>query len=55
MGIDPFILLADYELGTVATTFTYRGDTIKLHRCEYFPKNNPEYSLIVVVRKEKGD
>ena len=50
--VDPFIILADYELGKVAVSFTYKGDTINLHKCEYFPKSNPEYSLIVVTRKE---
>ncbi len=50
--VDPFLLMADYELGNVAHSFTYGSDTIRLHRCGYFPKDNPNYSLIVVTRKE---
>ena len=50
--VDPFLLMADYELRNVAHSFTYGSDTIRLHRCGYFPKDNSNYSLIVVTRKE---
>jgi len=51
-GVDPFFLLADYELGKVSRSFTFGGDTIRLHDCGYYPKDNPDNSLIVVTRKE---
>ena len=50
--IDPFILLADYELGKEFRSFTFGGDTIRLHDCGYYPKDKSDNSLIVVTRKE---
>ena len=50
--VDPFFLLADYELGNVSRSFTFGGDTIRLHDCGYYPKDKSDNSLIVVTRKE---
>ena len=54
VDFDSFIYLVDYELGKVVSAFSYRGDTIRLHNCGFYPKDNPDYSLVVVTRKEKG-
>lgn len=50
--VDPFFLLADYELGDVSRSFTFGGDTIRLHDCGYYPKDKSDYSLIIVTLKE---
>ena len=50
--IDPFFLLADYELGNVSRSFTFGGETIRLHDCGYYPKDKSDYYLVVVTRKE---
>lgn len=52
VDFDPFIYMVDYELGKVFSEFSYRGDTIRLHNCGFYPKDNPDYSLVVVTRKE---
>ena len=48
----PFLMQKTYESNEVARTFTYHGDTIRIHHFGYYPVENPLYALLVVTKKE---
>lgn len=48
----PFLMQKTYESDEVARTFTYHGDTIRIHHFGYYPVENPLYALLVVTKKE---
>ena len=52
---NPYLLIDTYKSKEIASTFTYDGDTIRIHRCGDYPKEkeNPKYSLLVVTRKDE--
>lgn len=50
---NPYLLIDTYKSEEIASTFTYDGDTIRIHRCGDYPKENPKYSLLVVTRKDE--
>ena len=52
---DPYIMGSSYELGELKSSFIYGGDSIRIHRCGDYPKENPRYSLLVVTVKEGKD
>ncbi len=52
---DPYIMGSSYELGELKSSFIYAGDSIRIHRCGDYPKENPKYSLLVVTVKEGKD
>ena len=47
-----YLMQNNYELGELKSSFIYDGDTIRIHRCGDCPKENPKYSLLVVMVKE---
>jgi len=50
---NPYLLIDTYKSEEIASTFTYDGDTIRIHRCGNYPKETPKYSLLVVIRKDE--
>lgn len=48
----PYLMQDNYELGELKSSFIYDGDTIRIHRCGDYPKENPKYSLLVVTVTE---
>ena len=50
----PFLMLKTYESDDVAKAFSFHGDTIRIYRCGNYPKENPQYSLLVVTIKERN-
>lgn len=52
---DPYLLIDTYKSEEIASTFTFDGDTIRIHRCGGFPKENPKFSLLVVIQKEANN
>lgn len=48
----PFLMQKTYESDEVARTFTYHGDTIRIHHCGYYPIENPLYALLEVTKKD---
>ena len=52
---NPYLLIDSYKSEEIASTFTFGGDTIMIHRCGGYPKENPKYSLLVVTQKEANN
>ena len=48
----PFLMQKTYESDEVARTFTYHGDTLRIHHLGCYPVENPLYALLVVTKKE---
>ena len=52
---NPYLLIDSYKSEEIASTFTFGGDTIMIHRCGGYPKENPKYSLLIVTQKEANN
>lgn len=52
---NPYLLIDSYKTEEIAATFTFGGDTIRIHRCGGYPKENPKFSLLVVIQKEANN
>lgn len=50
---NPYLLIDTYKSEEIVSTLTFDGDTIRIHRCGDYPKENPKYSLLVVTKKDK--
>ena len=50
---NPYLLIDTYKSEEIASTFTFDGDTIRIHRCGDYPKENPKCSLLVVTKKDE--
>ena len=48
----PLLMRPTYESDEVTKAFACHGDTIKIHHCGYYPTENPQYTLLVVTKKE---
>lgn len=51
----PYLLIDTYKSEEIASTFTFDGDTIRIHRCGDYPKENPKYFLLVVTKKDEEE
>ena len=52
---NPYLLIDSYKSEEIASTFTFGGDTIRIHRCGGYPKENPKFSLLIVIQKEANN
>ena len=50
---NPYLPIDSYKSEEIAATFTFGGDTIRIHRCGGYPKENPKCSLLVVTKKDE--
>lgn len=50
---NPYLLIDTYKSEEIASTFIFDGDTIRIHRCGDYPKENPKCSLLVVTKKDE--
>ncbi len=50
---NPYLLIDSYKSEEIASTFTFGSETIRIHRCGDYPKENPKYSLLVVTTKDE--